>query len=383
LAAHPRKTLFGNIAMPDTLICRRTAFLFNAPALVLRQAALAWALLLITLLAWAPPAAAVTAPASAAERQMQALSTASAAVVGIQVKAAEGARSARTLGRQRMGSGVVIDADGLVLTIGYLMLEADQIEIITQDRKTVPAVAVAYDIATGFGLVKPLLPLRGVKPVPLGSLKGVRNGEPLMAATGANTQGEDSDVSMTQLVSQRAFSGNWEYHLDNAIFTSPPVSAGNGNHSGAPLFNQQGELLGIGSLLVGDALGENRRMPGNMFVPVDLLQPILAELRKSGTSAQSRRPWLGLTSTDQGGRVQILRVNEESPAQMAGLRAGDVVLAVDDVMVNSLALFYKQLWARSAPDTLVRLTVLQGAEIKVLQVTPQDRLLTLKRPAGI
>jgi S1-C subfamily serine protease len=369
--------------MSDSLICRRPAFLFNAPALALRHAALAWALLFISLLAWAPPAASSTAPASAAERQMQALSTASAAVVGIQVKAAEGARSARTLGRQRVGSGVVIDADGLVLTIGYLMLEADQIEIITQDRKTVPAVAVAYDIATGFGLVKPLLPLRGVKPVPLGSMKGVRNGEPLMAATGANTQGEDSDVSMTQLVSQRAFSGNWEYHLDNAIFTSPPVSAGNGNHSGAPLFNQQGELLGIGSLLVGDALGENRRMPGNMFVPVDLLQPILAELRKSGTSAQSRRPWLGLTSTDQGGRVQILRVNEESPAQMAGLRAGDVVLAVDDVMVNSLALFYKQLWARSAPDALVRLTVLQGAEIKVLQVTPQDRLLTLKRPAGI
>ena len=314
---------------------------------------------------------------------MQALSVASAAVVGIQVKAAEGASSVRTLGRQRVGSGVVIDADGLVLTIGYLMLEADQIEIITQDRKAVPAVAVAYDIATGFGLVKPLLPLRGVKPVPLGSLKGVRNGEPLMAATGANTRGEDSDVSMTQLVSQRAFSGNWEYHLDNAIFTSPPVSAGSGNHSGAPLFNQQGELLGIGSLLVGDALGENRRVPGNMFVPVDLLQPILAELRKSGTSAQSRRPWLGLTSTDQGGRVQILRVNEESPAQMAGLRAGDVVLAVDDVMVNSLALFYKQLWARSAPDALVRLTVLQGAEIKVLQVTPEDRLLTLKRPSGI
>ncbi len=369
--------------MPDTLICRRTAFLFNAPALALRHAALAWALLFISLLAWAPPAAATTAPASAAERQMQALSVASAAVVGIQVKAAEGASSVRTLGRQRVGSGVVIDADGLVLTIGYLMLEADQIEIVTQDRKTVPAVAVAYDIATGFGLVKPLLPLRGIKPVPLGSLKGVRNGEPLMTATGANTKGEDSDVSMTQLVSQRAFSGNWEYHLDNAIFTSPPVSAGNGNHSGAPLFNQQGELLGIGSLFVGDALGENRRVPGNMFVPVDLLSPILAELRKSGTSAQSRRPWLGLTSSDQGGRVQILRVSEESPAQTAGLRAGDVVLAVDDIMVNSLALFYKQLWARSAPDALVRLTVLQGAEIKVLQVTPQDRLLTLKRPSGI
>ena len=341
------------------------------------------AFLAMGLLAWAPLGAAANPPLSPAQQQMQALSQASAAVVGIQATATEGARSARTLGRQRVGSGVVIDADGLVLTIGYLMLEAEQIEIVTQDRKAVPAVAVAYDIATGFGLVKPLLPLRGVAPVTLGSLKNVKNGEPLMAATGATTQGEDSDVSMTQLVSQRAFSGNWEYHLDNAIFTSPPVTAGTGNHSGAPLFNQQGELLGIGSLLVADALGENRRVPGNMFVPVDLLRPILAELRKSGTSAQSRRPWLGLTSTDQGGRVQILRVNEDSPAQMAGLQAGDVVLAVDDIKVNSLALFYKQLWARSAPDAIIRLTVLKGADIKVLQVTAQDRLLTLTRPAGI
>ena len=341
------------------------------------------AFLALGLLVWAQPGAAANPPVSPAQQQMQALSRASAAVVGIQVKAAEGARSARTLGRQRAGSGVVIDADGLILTIGYLMLEAEQIEIVTQDRKALPAVAVAYDIATGFGLVKPLLPLRGVAPVSLGSLKNVKNGEPLMAATGATTQGDDSDVSMTQLVSQRAFSGNWEYHLDNAIFTSPPVTAGTGNHSGAPLFNQQGELMGIGSLLVADALGENRRMPGNMFVPVDLLRPILAELRRSGTSAQSHRPWLGLTSTDQGGRVQILRVNEDSPAQLAGLQAGDVVLAVDDAKVTSLEGFYKKLWARSAPDADVRLTMLQGADIRVLVVKPQDRLLTLKRPAGI
>ena len=348
-----------------------------------RALAVALAFMVLGPLAWAPPATAANPPLSPAQQQMQALSRASAAVVGIKTTATEGARSVRTLGRQRVGSGVVIDADGLVLTIGYLMLEAEQIEIVTQDRKAVPAVAVAYDIATGFGLVKPLLPLRGVVPVSLGSLKNVKNGEPLMAATGATTKGEDSDVSMTQLVSQRAFSGNWEYHLDNAIFTSPPVTAGTGNHSGAPLFNQQGELLGIGSLLVADALGENRRLPGNMFVPVDLLRPILSELRKSGTSAQSHRPWLGLTSTDQGGRVQILRVNEDSPAQLAGLQPGDVVLAVDDAKVNSLEGFYKKLWARSAPDDDVRLTVLQGADIRVLVVKPQDRLLTLKRPAGI
>ena len=320
---------------------------------------------------------------SPAQAQMDALSRASAAVVGIQVTAAEGARSARSLGQERTGSGVVIGADGLVLTIGYLMLEAQQIEIVTQEGKTLPAVAVAYDIATGFGLVKPLLPLRGIKPVNLGSQQDLKTGEPLMVVTGATADGQDSDVSMTQLVSQRAFSGTWEYHIDTALFTSPPVTAGGGNHSGAPLFNQRGELLGIGSLLVADALGENKRVPGNMFVPIDLLKPILAELQQSGSSRQSHRPWLGLTSTEQGGRVQIVRVSEDSPAEAAGLEPGDVVLAVDDSQVVTLESFYKKLWARSAPDAPVTLTVLQGADIKTVVVKPQDRMLSLKRPAGI
>jgi serine protease Do len=329
------------------------------------------------------PGQTATPRLSPAQTQMEALTRASAAVVGIEVTAAEGARSVRTLGQQRAGSGVVIGADGLILTIGYLVLEAQKIEIVTPEGKALPAVAVAYDMATGFGLVKPLLPWGGLRPVALGSLKDLKTGEPLVVFTGAGSEGPDSDVSMTQLVSQRAFTGNWEYHLETALFTSPPVSAGGGNHSGAPLFNQRGELIGIGSLLVADATGENRRMPGNMFVPIDLLKPILSELQQSGSSRQSHRPWLGVTSTDQGGRVQILRVSEEGPAHTAGLAAGDVVLAVDDVKVATLENFYKALWARSAPDAPVRLTVLQGADLKTIVLTPQDRMRTLKQPAGI
>lgn len=332
---------------------------------------------------FSPPSVAATAAPLTAQATLNALNKASAAVVGVQVTAAEGARSAETLGLRRSGSGVVISADGLVLTIGYLMLEAQQIEIVTQDNKTLPAVPVAYDIATGFGLLRPLLPLRGVAPVPLGSLQDLQTGEPLMAATGATADGDDADVSMTLLVGKRAFSGSWEYHLDTALFTSPPVSAGRGNHSGAPLFNQKGELVGVGSLLVMDALGENRRVPGNMFVPVDLLKPILAELQQSGSSRQSRRPWLGLTSNDQGGRVQIMRVSADSPAERAGLRPGEVVLAVDDTEVTTLEGFYKKLWARATPDAPVRLTVRHGEEVRTIVLEPQDRMLTLKKPSSI
>jgi serine protease Do len=317
-----------------------------------------------------------TAPSS--QDTIDTLTRANQAVVGVQVLAAEGARSAETLGQRRLGSGVVIGADGLVLTIGYLLLEADTVELITQDKKSIPARAVAYDQATGFGLIKPLIPLRGITPVALGSASSSKTGDTLMASTGAQTSA-GADVNMTQLVSQRAFSGYWEYHIDNALFTSPPVE----NHSGAPLFNQRGELLGIGSLFVLDAMGTNQRLPGNMFVPVDLLKPIMAELMQTGSTKLSKRPWLGLTSSEQSGRVQIVRVNKESPAQVAGLQPGDVVLAVDDAKVDTLASFYKKLWDRSTPEAEVKLTVLQGADLKTIVLKPIDRMTTYRKAAGI
>ena len=322
-------------------------------------------------------------PKSAAQVTIDALARANAAVVGVRVSVSEGARSAETLGRQRSGSGVVIGPDGLILTIGYLMLEAQSIQIVTSDNKTLPAQAVAYDLATGFGLIKPLLPWRDVKAVTLGSLNDLAKGEPLMAATGRQADGDEADVSMTQMVSKRAFSGYWEYHIDAAVFTSPPID----NHSGASLFNQRGELIGIGSLFVTDAMGgpagTQRRLPGNMFVPVDLLKPILAEMQQTGSTKFSRRPWIGLTSSEQGGRVQVVRVNKDGPAQVAGLEPGDLVLAVDGVTVATLEAFYKKLWARDPPDAEISLTVLKGADVKTIKLKPVDRMSTMTKPAGI
>ena len=334
-------------------------------------------LLLAALFALAPSAGALAATPAPADPQamIEALTRANAAVVGLQVTVANGARSAETLGKQRSGSGVVIGPDGLILTIGYLMMEAETIQVVTQDNRIVPARPVAYDLATGFGLLRAILPLRGVTPVPLGSHANLKTGDALMAAVG----GTSGDVAMTQLVSKRPFSGYWEYHIDTALFTSPPI----GNHSGAPLFNQRGELLGIGSLFVGDAMGGNRPLPGNMFVPVDLLKPILAEMQQTGSSRLSRRPWLGVTSSEQGGRVNVVRVTKDSPASQAGLAAGDVVLAVDGAKVATLEEFYRKVWAHPNPDDEVKLTVLQGADVKTLTIRAVDRMSTMMKPAGI
>jgi S1-C subfamily serine protease len=321
------------------------------------------------------PAFAATDSSAGAQSAIEVLKRANAAVVGLEVTAIPTARSAETLGRKRSGSGVLIGADGLILTIGYLILEADTIQVTTQDRKSWPARAVAYDQATGFGLVRPLMPLRGLSPVRLGSVTNLATGEPLMVSIG----GADADVEMTHLVSKRPFSGYWEYWIADALFTSPPV----GNHSGAPLFNQRGELLGIGSLFVADASGQAPRIPGNMFVPIDLLKPVLAEMQQTGTTKQSHRPWLGVTSAEMDGRVVVMRVTAGSPADAGGIERGDTIVAVDGEPVASLEAFYKRVWARANVDDEIKLTLQRGPDVRTLTLKGVDRMNMMAKPAGI
>ncbi|MBC7940936.1 MAG: serine protease [Chitinophagaceae bacterium] len=317
--------------------------------------------------AWSQP--------SEIEQQARAMRRASDAVVGIRATAVEDARSATTLGRERQGSGVVIGRDDLVLTIGYLVLEADTVELTTDDGRRLPARVVAYDLATGFGLLQSLAPL-GLEPVPLGDPASVRPQEPLMVATG----GDEGSVSVAQLVGRRAFSGYWEYHVENALFTTPPRR----DHGGAALFNQHGELLGIGSLFVSDAMGPDRpRAPGNMFVPVDLLKPILPELRQRGRSAASLRAWMGLNCVAQGDEVRVMRVTDDSPADVAGLMQGDHILRIDGIEVRDLAVLWKTLWATAPAERAVTLDILRDGERLTIVVQAVDREKTLRRAQGV
>ena len=332
------------------------------------------ALLALFALPFAAPARAQTP----LELQSKALTRASDAVVGVRVTAVDGARSTATLGGEREGSGVVISADGLVLTIGYLVLEAETVEVRPDDGRRIPARVVAYDLATGFGLVQALAPLR-IEPVPLGTSSTATRDEPLMVVSG----GDDGTVSIARLLSRRAFSGYWEYHIDDALFTAPARR----DHSGAGLFNGRGELLGIGSLVVTDALGADTppgtRSPGNMFVPVDLLKPILAELRERGASKASARAWLGISSVERGGEVRVMRVNDDSPADVAGLQSGDRIMRIDGAAVGSLQQLYQTLWSGGAPERAVTLEILREGRPQTIVVQTVDRAKTLRRAEGV
>jgi S1-C subfamily serine protease len=296
----------------------------------------------------------VAAPANAVLARMEqreaALTRANAAVVGVEVIAVEDARSIATLGRVREGSGVVIGDDGLVLTIGYLILEADHVDVVDGGGRRVPARVVAYDLASGFGLLQPLAPL-SVASAPLGNSSAITGNEPLMIASG------DGDLSLARMVSRRPFSGYWEYYIDGALFTAPVRT----DHGGAGLFNADGELV----------------------VPVDLLKPILGELRTRGASRGSVRAWLGLNCVEDGGHVRIARLTPESPAEEAGLQPGDYILAIDGIAVSDLASLYKTLWRDERAERNVTLDVRRGAETLHLKARAVDRMQTLRRPEGI
>jgi S1-C subfamily serine protease len=299
------------------------------------------------------------------------------AVVGVRSTIPGDARTARTLGTQREGSGVVVDADGLVLTIGYLLMEAQFAEIVGADGKAVPAAVVAYDPDSGFGLLRATRPL-GVEPLRYGDSARLAPGDKALIVSAAAGR----QITAARIVSRRIFAGYWEYLLEDAIFTMPVHL----QFGGAALIGEDGSLLGIGSLFVNDAAEPEVPSPGNMFVPIDGLKPILGDLLKGGRQGHPPRPWLGMHTTDAHGRVVVIRISDEGPAKAAGLKPGDVVLGVGGKRVKDMADFFRKTWAHGDAGAEIPLDILRGRagdpSVERVTVRSLDRFKWLKIHKG-
>jgi S1-C subfamily serine protease len=337
----------------------------------MRKARGACAILRLRFLACLSIAAAALCWASAADRAAAAegLEDLVSAVVQIKTHINPEGQTVRGLGREREGSGVVIDEGGLVVTIGYLMVEAYAAEIITNDGRTIPASVVGYDNDTGFGLLRADEPLK-IKPLPLGKSADVKDGDVVVVSS----FGGPNMVSPAKVVGKRAFAGNWEYMLDEAIFTAPPHPA----WSGAALISHEGKLIGIGSLIVGDAGGNGQNTHGNMFVPIDRLPPILGDLIAAGRVSGPARPWLGINADVLHGHLFITRVTPGGPAERAGLHRGDVIITVAGEPARTLSEFYRRIWSQGAAGATIRLDVLQDDAVRHFDVHSIDRLSNLK-----
>lgn len=300
------------------------------------------------------------------------LDQALSAVVGLSARIPNDAFTASILGTERAGHGVVIGKDGLVLTIGYLVTEAETIWLSLADGRTVQGHVLGYDQATGFGLIQALAHL-DFPALRLGDSSAAKLGDRVVVA-GA---GGRSHSLAAHIVAKQEFAGYWEYVLDEAIFTAPAHPF----WGGAAVIGPAGDLIGIGSLQLEQAGGEGRNQHLNMIVPIDLLKPILGDLRTVGRPNRKPRPWLGLYATEVDDKVTIAGVTERGPAQRADLRAGDVVLAVGGAEVNDLAGFFRRVWSLGEAGVKVPIALMRDGETTEINVASADRDRYLKAPS--
>jgi serine protease Do len=287
------------------------------------------------------------------------------AVVGLRTTVPKDRRSAQTLGTEREGHGVLIGDDGLIVTIGYLVMEADTVTITDIDGNEWAAYIVGYDYESGFALVRTERPIR-LKPVTFGDSDALElRSEAYVAGLG----GEKATLKV-KVAGRREFAGYWEYLLDNAIFTVPAYPL----WGGSALIGQDGSLLGIGSLLVQEALGPGApAFPGNMYVPINRLKPIFEELVSKGRLATPPRPWLGLITLEHMGQLVIGGISDGGPADRAGLQRGDILHALNGDVLDDLPDLYRKLWASGPAGTAVTLRMERDNDAFEVTVRTGDR----------
>lgn len=295
------------------------------------------------------------------------------AVVGLRAVVPESARTARSLGTERQGNGIVIDEEGLVLTIGYLIMEASDIEVTDSRGEYVSAEMVAYDYDSGFGLVRAKPPL-GIRGMSLGDSSALTPGDPAIIVAHI---GPDY-LQPAEVVDVREFPGYWEYLLEQAIFTAPPFRG----FGGAALVNADGELVGVGSLIVHDAQEGPSPVPGNMFVPVNALKPILDDLLAIGRAGTEPRPWLGLHTEMDRGHLFVLRVSSDGPAESVGIQRNDIIVAVNGKPVSGMADFLRKVWATGPAGVTVRISVMRGGTVREIAVESANRYDWLRLSPG-
>jgi len=292
------------------------------------------------------------------------------ALVLLRAEVPEDAFTAQILGTERVGNGVVIREDGLILTIGYLITEASSVWITTAQGAVVAGHPLAYDQQTGFGLVLPLGRL-GTPWLARGSSADARVGDDVVVAG----HGGRAHALKAQLIDKREFAGYWEYLLDEALFAAPAHP----QWGGSALVGPDGRLIGVGSLLVEEKHGE-QNMQGNMFVPIDLLEPILEDLVKRGQARRPVRPWMGLYATEIGEKLVVAGLASGGPADRAGVKLGDILAGVAGEQVSGLAGFFRKVWSLGPAGVDIPLTVSRGTNRVDLRLASADRGDFLKKP---
>ena len=287
------------------------------------------------------------------------------ALVSIRAHIPDDAMSAGLLGTERSGHGVRVRDDGLILTIGYVINEAEEIWIGSHDGRAVPGFVVGNDFRSGLAMIRPMMPLPG-KSLRIGSSDALQVGDQVWVAGSRRTEPQLIDA---QVVAKQEFAGRWEYVLDEAIFTTPPHES----WSGAALMDANGRLCGVGSLVIQGFETDDSVHTVNMFVPIDVLAPVMDEISLRGRRSAAPRPWLGMLVHDDNDTLVVVGIYRDCPADKAGLRPGDVVLRVDGTPVHNLAHMFRTVWSLGDAGVDVPLLVLRDAQLQEATIKSAPR----------
>ena len=285
-------------------------------------------------------------------------------IVSIDSKIPKNARTAEILGTFRQGSGVIIDNKN-ILTIGYIVIEASEIVISFYDGKKIPGKLTGYDHETGFGIISPIVETK-LNSLSLGDSDKIGLDDLLFILPSF----ERGVGSIAKMVSRRPFVGWWEYYLENPIYTIPI----NQGWAGAPLVNSNGEILGIGSLYVSDSAIPGVISPGNMFVPINIIKPILNDLKKYGQRKSNFRPYIGLSSNDISGKIIVTRISKDGPSEKAGIKVNDVIISVNKKSVKNLKELYKIIWENNDIGQIIDIEIKRKNQNKIIKVKSINRM---------
>lgn len=254
-------------------------------------------------------------------------------IVRFQAYIPEECRSSRILGGFRQGTGLVINSQGHILTVGYLIMEATEVQVILADDTTVQAKVAGVDFETGFGILQ-LVDSVDVPAIAIGRSSQVSDDQ-LTLTIGGSTGEQTRIVTNGRIFSTGLFIGYWEYLLENALYVVPQNPA----FGGSPLLNIEGEAIGVVSLQL------NQHQGMNLAIPVDLLHTIETELVQYGrVISRVPRSWIGVYHAPYTEGVIVVDVVQEGPAHKAGIQKGDIITHINDVRITGEEHFLRQLW---------------------------------------
>ncbi|MCH8916715.1 MAG: serine protease [Alphaproteobacteria bacterium] len=292
-------------------------------------------------------------------------------VVGLRATVPPDAHSAERLGTERAGNGCVISTDGLVVTVGYLVTEAESTWLVSSDGRVIPADVVGRDTESGFALVQALEPL-DVDPLKLGRSAAISVGERVVVAgAGGIEHAVDARV-----VAKQEFAGYWEYLLDEALYTTPPHP----HWAGTALISGDGGLVGVGSLYVQQVTPGGTPIDVNMMIPIDLLPPIVDDLMRFGVVKRPSRPWIGMQAAEFGENLVVVGLTDNGPAEAADIRVGDVVTGVGGNRVESLGDLFRGMWGLGEAGITVPLNIFRNGELLEVDISSEDRAKNYKSP---